>query len=351
MKGLRARVKGAFVAAAAFALVFGGAEMLAGRLLIDKAESLYGFDEERGVQSIAQDYSRRLLASAPAGPEKERLEAESDLIARRGAFLTAYGRYRRELAQRWAVIAAAIAGALAVVAFWCASAYGRRRERELLMREAERARSQWQTTGRVLAHEIKNALSPMSLDIGFLTSRRGETRTPEESGCLDRMGKNIRRVSAMVNSFREFSELPEPRFGVVRVGPALVASGEELGLAHLLDRAQLRDLAARKVYCDPEYLSIVLGNVLKNASEAGATRVGASWSSGSLALADDGPGLPSDIAEIVGREGPRPGLTTKAGGSGMGLYIVFELCKMMGIEAQASNADRGLEIKLVFKHE
>jgi signal transduction histidine kinase len=165
------------------------------------------------------------------------------------------------------------------------------------------------------------------------------------------MSKNVRRVSSMVNSFRELSELPEPSFRVVRLGPALASAAEQAGLSRLLDAGQSRALSSRRVYCDPEYLAISLANILKNSSEAGASRVDARWSSGVLTLADDGPGLPADIAEIVARDGPRPGLSAKVGGSGMGLYIVFELCKMMGIEASASNVVRGLEIRLVFRHE
>jgi Signal transduction histidine kinase involved in nitrogen fixation and metabolism regulation len=351
MRGAFVRAKGALIAAAAFALVFGCAEMIAGRLLIDKAEALYGFDEEKRLQAIAQDYSRRLLSSASAGLERVRLESESALIARRGAFLTAYGRYRRDLALRWAIEAAVIAAALAMGAFWVASAYGRERERASLRREAERARSQWQTTGRVLAHEIKNALSPMSLDIGFLASSSLGERTSAEQACLERMGKNIRRVTSMVNSFREFSELPAPSFRVFRLGATLEAAAEQAALSELLAPSQLQALSLRKLYSDPEYLEIVFVNILKNASEAGASRIDARWSRSVLTLIDDGPGIPPVVAEILEREGPRPGLTTKANGNGMGLYIIFELCKIVGIEARVSNAAHGLEIKLVFRHE
>lgn len=329
-------------------LIFGVAQLYVGSALMGKAEAFFRVDEDRQLLSLARGYSRKLISRATNGVEQKQLLAESSFIAQRGAFIAAYSRYRDELSRRWVLASSLIVAVLAAAALLGVSMIVRSLERAGMRNEAIRARAQWQTTGRILAHEIKNALSPLSIDLEFLLSDWRDDSAGAK--CYGRMQKNVKRITTMVNSFRQFSELPEPVFCLVDLGQVVENAATQAGLSDLLDTRQIRILGKRKVYTDPEYLSIVILNCLKNAKEAGASSTLAQWSKGALILLDNGPGLPPEIADILKREGPRPGLSTKEGGSGMGLYIIFELCKILGIDVALRNKQPGLETKLEFKH-
>lgn len=70
---------------------------------------------------------------------------------------------------------------------------------------------------------------------------------------------------------------------------------------------------------------------------------------GELAVADDGPGiLPHELPRVTAR-GFTGAHGRSAGGTGMGLYIVSELCKRLGIElAIFSEAGKGTRVSLKF---
>jgi signal transduction histidine kinase len=344
---IRARIL-AIIGALSLTLGLGGA--ISGFVLIARANSFLRIEDERKLLSIAREYSRRLLDASDGAEERGRLETESAFIAERGAFIAAYSRYRTELSLRWAAAAFISIAALSAAAFWIAVRLARSVERDALRKRAEESSRQWRSTGRILAHEIKNALSPVSLDVGFLRSGMAPEDEGAEAACLERMDKNVKRIARLLASFREFSELPGPRLAETSVGKALSAAAAQAGLSSILDPAQAEALVRRRVYTDPEYLALVFTNVLKNAREAGSSRVAAHWRGRALVLTDDGPGLPASIAERVAREGPRPGMGSKPGGSGMGLYIVFEISKMMGIGVSLKNLPEGLETRMEFPH-
>jgi signal transduction histidine kinase len=330
------------------ALAIGAAQVLAGFWLIRRSEAFFRVEEEKALLSLAQDYSRRLIKGETDDSRRNELVAQSEFITRRGAFISAYSRYGTELALRWTLAASAVVVCLAAAAFVFLASAARAFERSALQAEAVGAKRQWETTGRVLAHEIKNALSPVALDLDFLSS--GDEVSAAVSRCTERMKKNLKRVSTMVNSFREFSELPVPAFRIASIGSLLAQAAGQAGLSGMLDPRQLEGLVGRKEYTDPEYLTIVFANLLKNAKEAGASTMRARMAGRTLSLRDDGPGLSPEMASRLTRGGPRPGMGEKPGGDGMGLYIVFEICRMLGIAVTARNAAPGFEVSLEFGH-
>lgn len=120
----------------ALALALGAAQAMAGFWLIRQSQAFFRVDEEKALLSLARDYSRRLIEAEPAGPRREELVAQSELIARRGAFISAYSRYGAELALRWTLSASAAVVCLAAAALVLLASATRALERRAIRDEA-----------------------------------------------------------------------------------------------------------------------------------------------------------------------------------------------------------------------
>jgi signal transduction histidine kinase len=92
---------------------------------------------------------------------------------------------------------------------------------------------------------------------------------------------------------------------------------------------------------DPEFISQILENLLINAREAGAATVRILVTlkeTLSIAITDDGPGILPDLLPNGLFEAFK---TTKAQGSGIGLWQVRQLTESLGGEIQARNIPEG----------
>jgi two-component system sensor kinase FixL len=96
------------------------------------------------------------------------------------------------------------------------------------------------------------------------------------------------------------------------------------------------------VHADPEMCRAVLLNLLLNACEAGGDepvvvrhRLGDSYVE--IVVSDAGPGLPEEVR----RQLFEPFVTTKPGGTGLGLPIARRLARLQGGELTLQSNDRG----------
>ncbi len=117
-----------------------------------------------------------------------------------------------------------------------------------------------------------------------------------------------------------------------------------------------------RVQADAKWLAFIVGQLVTNAAKHGASTVrfsartegeGTAEARTVLEVADDGPGIPAeDVPRVfergfTGRNGRALGSST-----GMGLYLVAELCAKMGLGvALASEEGRGTRVLLAFPHD
>lgn len=117
-----------------------------------------------------------------------------------------------------------------------------------------------------------------------------------------------------------------------------------------------------RVFADAKWLSFMLGQIVANSAKYGAHTVrfsvsledeGTSDACTVLEVADDGCGVPAgDVPRVferafTGENGRRTGSST-----GMGLYLVAELCAKMGLAvALASEEGTGTRVLLTFPHD
>jgi two-component system nitrogen regulation sensor histidine kinase NtrY len=203
--------------------------------------------------------------------------------------------------------------------------------------------SAWKEVARRVAHEIKNPLTPISLN-AELIQRHVARLTPTlvehdiESRSLEVIQRSseiiissVETMRSLVNQFSSLAEFPSARPQPADLNQIVESSLElfsgRLGNIHLtLNRAE----HLPPVMADPEGLKRALSNLIDNAAEAMqdsllrelqiSTRL---LSSGlvELVVADTGPGVTDDMRERLFL----PYFSTKQRGTGLGLSIAAKI--------------------------
>ncbi len=232
-------------------------------------------------------------------------------------------------------------------------------QRESELRQALRA----SLAAAAVGHEIKQPLSTIRLLCQ--QANRSEPST-ELQPLLSQLDNESSRVARTVESMRmllsNVQSNQEPLDLAAAASNAITFTHHQRRVLKVVFTAEgvnglSLDDSPLPVTGDPVQLQIAIGNLLRNGSEAAATmppgrrvmRLRLQRLPGSadhphglagLEVADSGPGLPerdqSDLATDPGRElGRQPLLSTKAGGSGLGLFVVRSTLEQHGGWLQA----------------
>lgn len=194
--------------------------------------------------------------------------------------------------------------------------------------EAERIRT-WQDIARKMAHEIKNPLSPIRVSAetlvkAFKKKPDGFEKILEESTSV--ISEEVQRIRKIVDEFVEFARMPSPKKKLSDIDKVIEqAASLYSGMENI--EIDLKLGGIRKFYFDPDQITRVIHNLLKNSVEAfqGAGKVVIETSERNLfdisevivTVTDNGPGIPDELKTRLFT----PYLTTKGEGSGLGLNI------------------------------
>ena len=194
----------------------------------------------------------------------------------------------------------------------------------------------WMGMARQIAHEIKNPLTPMKLNLQFL-QRAMQNDDPEE---LKRRVMNVSAVlieqidymTSIASAFSDFSKLQV-------MNRELFNLSEQVGncvnlFSENVDSLQSDVVPGVFVYGDKEQMNRVIVNLLKNAVQSiPEEREGHIWvrlyvEEGNVILSvkDNGSGIPEGIRERV----MEPNFTTKTRGTGLGLAMSYKIVENMG---------------------
>ncbi len=185
----------------------------------------------------------------------------------------------------------------------------------------------WREVARRIAHEIKNPLQPIQMEVETLRKlhqRKHPSFDEDFPASTQVILDEVRRMNAMVTEFSRFARLPAPR-------PQNLDLNELV--AHVVGLHPSAQWSApgapSQLRGDRDQLVQVLLNLVQNATEAAEARHGSEGArveidlakdddAIELRIADNGPGIsPEERLRIF-----EPYFTTKAKGTGLGLAIV-----------------------------
>lgn len=197
---------------------------------------------------------------------------------------------------------------------------------------AQLARTQkelaWREMAKQVAHEIKNPLTPMKLNLQLL--ERAFQGDPEQGKAMFRrvsasLIEQIDNLAHIASEFSNFAKMPQAQNERLHLN-ALVGSVCEL--FRDMQNADMQVTILQEdvfVWVDKNQLMRVLNNLIKNAEQAipdtrrGLIEVSLSRSDNSvhLAVKDNGSGISADMIDKVFL----PNFTTKSSGMGLGLAM------------------------------
>ena len=210
---------------------------------------------------------------------------------------------------------------------------------------------------RFLAHEIRNPLTPMRLWLQELeaSAEEGEGLTETARRAVAVLQGQMDRLTALVSRLQNLGREEPVVLSPVSAAKVLGEVAEALDPLARGSRVEVR-LAVEEdldVLAEEGTLYELLFNLLRNAVEASAERGGAVEAGGRreggearLWVADGAGGLPPEVAAAPFT----PYLTTKAGGTGLGLVLCRDLALRLGGRLELHNEPgRGLRAEVVLK--
>ena len=206
-----------------------------------------------------------------------------------------------------------------------------------LLAQSERE-SAWREMAKQIAHEIKNPLTPMKLNVQHLqrTIEEGKDDPEMVQRISATLIEQIDSLSAIAREFSDFAKMPSARNSWINLVTKLK------NLQQLFETNEgariVVDLGSHKkimLFADKEQLMRVFINLVKNGLQSipegrkGEILIGLEVDSDhmvKISFTDNGKGIPENIRDKLFR----PNFTTKSAGMGMGLAISHDVIRSFG---------------------
>ena len=191
----------------------------------------------------------------------------------------------------------------------------------------------WRDMARQVAHEIKNPLTPMRLQLQQLERRSSATEPAELQDITRSMVEQIDHLTEIASAFSRFASLPDMKAERVDLLQVLRGSVQ-------LFQAQGVTLSCEEetlwVHADPAQWNRAFNNLLQNAVQAIPTDRKAeisvkAWADGEnvqISICDNGIGMEDEQKERLFE----PRFTTKSKGMGLGLAMVKRIVEQSAAE-------------------
>lgn len=223
---------------------------------------------------------------------------------------------------------------------------------QLANQEREQA---WRDLAKQVAHEVRNPLSPMLLNI----QRFQMKFNPEDPHIHKKLNdlttgliEQINTISAVAGAFSDFARMPERQDEPIELKAQMKSILQTLGMPGLvLDFPE----ADQWVNFDKNYLNRILTNLLKNATEANLSNSNPEIyliletgveNQVQIRVKDNGEGIAQEEIKRIFE----PNFTTKSTGSGLGLAMVRRMVEEYKgvITAYSEGLGSGAEFQVCF---
>ncbi len=203
----------------------------------------------------------------------------------------------------------------------------------------------WAEMARIIAHEIKNPLTPIRLSVEHLREvwrRRSPDFERVLEDCVSNVLRQTEELRRSASEFGDYARLPRAEIRPTDVAALLRDAAAAYSAAPGV-RWVVEAPVGLEALADPRLLSRVLSNLIGNSVDAlargGQIRLAAGRRDGRIeaSVEDDGPGVPAEIL-------PRlfdPYFSAKSGGTGLGLAIAKKIVEEHGGTIGAANRPEG----------
>jgi signal transduction histidine kinase len=226
------------------------------------------------------------------------------------------------------------------------------RERELVRSERLAAVGKMAA---MITHEVRNPLSSIALNTELLEDELGTGNLEARELCRA-ITREVDRLTALTEEYLAFARLPRPKLGAEQTNDIVRSVGQFIredlmarGVA--LEVTLADDLPLARL--DPAQLRQCLLNLIRNATEAVSGRsaptvalttrpgIGATVE---IDVSDNGPGISPEVQSRLFD----PFVSTKQGGTGLGLALTHQIIRDHGGEIRVdSGLDRGATFTVV----
>ena len=191
----------------------------------------------------------------------------------------------------------------------------------------------------VVAHEVRNPLAALKGGLQVLAGR-----LPADLPGREVITPMLARIDALNDTVKDLLTYANPNPPKRKRVALLPLAGEVATAARAASPATAIDVSgdAAAAHADPEMTRAVLLNLLLNACYASETtpvevRVATAGDMSEIAVLDRGPGLPADVRAHLFE----PFISTRSGGTGLGLPIAHRLAHLQGGSLTIEDRDGG----------
>ncbi len=191
----------------------------------------------------------------------------------------------------------------------------------------------WREMAKQIAHEIKNPLTPMKLNIQYLQRAKAE-KSAHYDEYFERVTRTlieqIDTLSDIATEFSNFAKIPKAKNEVFDLSERLQHVAELFESTQQVSfQLEINTLNPVLIFADKEQVSRAIVNLIKNAMQSippkrkGHIAIGLQKDEANaiVSISDNGSGIPEEIRQQMFQ----PNFTTKTSGMGLGLAIVKKI--------------------------
>ena len=213
----------------------------------------------------------------------------------------------------------------------------------------------WREVARRIAHEIKNPLTPMGIELYRLKGmldKTDESKTGNIAGALEAIEVQVKVLQELAGQFSTFAK--EPKLQKQRCSVTDILNNT-VELYENIDNVTISksfEDNIPQVELDPQMMGRVFGNIIKNCIEASPESANINVDVKTyeekikIIIKDDGPGFPPEKLENI----DTPYITTKRSGTGLGLAIIKKIIDEHGGSLRLYN-DNGAVVEITLQAE